>query len=156
MNKRQIARAKERAIKNAPLSQRVVFDEHGNMTSLYKLQSLETFQKEGNVSERIKEHMASNAEELARVDVTDREVAREKRREKRRAKKERERGMKAFDGEGQTAYFVPPGDDYEGDDYEGDGGAYYSDSDHDDRVPQKKQRTLQDDEALALQLLGSY
>lgn len=175
--KQAIATSKAKSAKSKSLNnEKLVFDDEGNAHPLYELEGEEAFHAAGDAKEQ--KAMFFNAElgRMQEVDIEDKATAKEKQRAKKRERKAREReddeGEKRGTGTG-TAYLDngeeeinPWADASEESEEEED-----DDDDDDEPPPRKKQvleksphrkqvlevsqpQTLEDQEALALRLLG--
>ncbi|KAJ2713114.1 ATP-dependent RNA helicase dbp4, partial [Coemansia spiralis] len=169
LSKRQLRKIKDKIVKNTR-NTRVVFDDDGNAKSMYELKDEESFRNEGDVTVMVGEFQTRNRALMAEADVGDRAADRQKRKEKRINRKIREREEQGL----EPLPVLATADDS---DYGSDGGGaeYYSaESDvpdepraakrkiADDTAPKRRRvlevdnsaMTLEDQEQLALQLLG--
>ncbi|KAJ2766299.1 ATP-dependent RNA helicase dbp4, partial [Coemansia nantahalensis] len=170
LSKRQLRKIKDKLIKNTR-NTRVVFDDDGNAKATYELKDEASFRNEGDVATMVGEFQSRNQALMAEADVDDREADRQKRKEKRLSRKMREREELGL--EPLPTLATADDGDYGSDD--DDAGEYYSaESDVPDepRTPKRKAAddgaskrrrvlevddaamTLEDQEQLALQLLG--
>ncbi|KAJ1727887.1 ATP-dependent RNA helicase dbp4 [Coemansia biformis] len=173
LTKRQLRKIKEKVMKNTR-NTRVVFDDDGNARSTYELKDEESFRNEGDVNAMVGEFQDRNRALMAEADVDDREVDRQRRKEKRLSRRIREReelGLEPLpvlataDASDGGNYYDEEGGDRS--DYSEDGGMQDEPrtakrkSAH-DSAPKKRRvlevdnaaMTLEDQEQLALQLLG--
>ncbi|KAK0205422.1 P-loop containing nucleoside triphosphate hydrolase protein [Desarmillaria ectypa] len=163
--KLKLGRAKRTLALNAPSSKKIVFNDAGEAKEVYGVADAEEWVKERGGMEGVMKEGAKYAEgergKMKIADVADKEEAREKKREKKRKRKEREREMDDG-GYGPVVEPLPEDDDYASPTFD------LSSDDEDDSVapPPKRQKnaqkrnsggqnSIEDDEELALQLLGS-
>ncbi|OZJ05283.1 hypothetical protein BZG36_01938 [Bifiguratus adelaidae] len=156
-SKRQLQMTKKERIKNMKSGERLVFDDEGNPHQLYEMQTEQDFLKAGAPAAQQAKYIGETTEAMKDADLMDKQVAREKRKEKRLARKLRER--EAAEGHEPITVTLGSPDD--------EGGPMADEeSSEEEEAPQeaprrKKQRileveqpeTLEDQEALALQLL---
>lgn len=99
LSKRKLRAGESRkaGLKNKGVGSKLVFDEAGEAHELYELvdEAEERRGKKGDEKERF---VQEERERLARIDVEDREVAKEKKREKKRKMKDRERDVSHIGG----------------------------------------------------------
>ncbi|KAJ2782311.1 ATP-dependent RNA helicase dbp4 [Coemansia javaensis] len=166
LTKRQLRKIKDKIIKNSR-NTRVLFDDDGTARPVYVLQDEKTFRSQGDVAAMVDEFQTRNRALMAEADVGDRAMEREKRKEKRINRKIREREMLGVAGDHQS--------DDAMDCTRSSDGASDRDSGSDSEAPPAKRRpaaapaaprrrrvlevdnaamTLEDQEQLALQLLG--
>jgi ATP-dependent RNA helicase DDX10/DBP4 len=152
---------KKERIKNMKSGERLVFDDEGNPHQLYEMQTEQDFLKAGAPAAQQAKYIGETAEAMNDADLLDKQVAREKRKEKRLARKLRER--EAAEGHEPEPIAVTLGSP----DVESGPMADEEPSEEQEASQEapsrKKQRileveqpeTLEDQEALALQLLRS-
>ncbi|KAK0451844.1 P-loop containing nucleoside triphosphate hydrolase protein [Armillaria borealis] len=157
-----LGRAKRTLILNTPSSKKIVFNDAGEAREAYGVADAEEWVQERGGMEGVMKEGAKYAEgergKMRIADVVDKEEAREKKREKKRKRKEREREVGMID-DGPVVEPLPEDDGYVSPTFD------FSTDDEDDAVspPSKRQKSTQnrksggieDDEELALQLLGS-
>ncbi|KAK0220932.1 P-loop containing nucleoside triphosphate hydrolase protein [Armillaria nabsnona] len=160
--KLKLGRAKRTLILNAPSSKKIVFNDAGEAREAYGVADAEEWVQERGGMEGVMKEGEKYAEgergKMKIADVVDKEEAREKKREKKRKRKEREREGEMKD-EGPVVEPLPEDDGYVSPTFN------LSSDDEDDSVapPPKRQKStpnrksggIEDDEELALQLLGS-
>ncbi|PIA16024.1 DEAD-domain-containing protein [Coemansia reversa NRRL 1564] len=171
LSKRQLRKMKEKLIKNTR-NNRVVFDDDGNARPIYELQDEDSFRQQGDVNKMVDEFQQRNRILMDEADVADREADQMRRKEKRIRRKIREREELGLESSQTLA--VLKTDDFSGNDSSEDEAPRdkrsirmaASDDELQTSKP-KKQRsarvlevdnsamTLEDQEQLALQLLGS-
>ncbi|THV08033.1 DEAD-domain-containing protein [Dendrothele bispora CBS 962.96] len=167
--KQKLGKAKRTVILNAPIRNKLVFDDEGNAREAHDVADADEWMKEkggmGAVAEEGVKYAETERGKMKLADVIDRQEAKEKRKEKKRKRKERERGQVDDEGGGATALVAPVFDD---DGYvspEFDLPSEESDDEEEYARPVKRNRidnrssrptiagTLGDDEELALSLL---
>ncbi|KAJ2806345.1 ATP-dependent RNA helicase dbp4 [Coemansia guatemalensis] len=177
LSKRQLRKIKEKLIKNTR-NQRVVFDDDGNARPIYELQDEDSFRQQGDMNKLVDEFQQRNRLLMDEADVADREADQLRRKEKRIRRKIREREELGLEPSQAMAVLKTDGDSSESD-YSEDEAPHgnkrstsrlsSSDSDSDDLPTSKPKKrrsgrvvevdnadmTLEDQEQLALQLLGS-
>ncbi|SJL10470.1 related to ATP-dependent RNA helicase dbp4 [Armillaria ostoyae] len=160
--KLKLGRAKRTLILNAPSSKKIVFNDAGEAKEAYGVADAEEWVQERGGMEGVMKEGAKYAEgergKMKIADVVDKEEAREKKREKKRKRKEREREGVMMD-DGPVVEPLPEDEGYVSPTFD------LSSDDEDDSVapPPKRQKSapnrksggIEDDEELALQLLGS-
>ncbi|PBK63261.1 DEAD-domain-containing protein [Armillaria solidipes] len=160
--KLKLGRAKRTLILNAPSSKKIVFNDAGEAKEAYGVADAEEWVQERGGMEGVMKEGEKYAEgergKMKIADVMDKEEAREKKREKKRKRKEREREGVMMD-DGPVVEPLPEDDGYVSPTFD------LSSDDEDDSVapPPKRQKSapnrksggIEDDEELALQLLGS-
>ncbi|CAL1710035.1 unnamed protein product [Somion occarium] len=166
--KQRLALSKKAISKGGPKGHKLIFDEEGKPHELYEMKAVEeVFKDNEHVKEAGKKFAESERSKLKELDVIDKEEAKEKKREKKRKRKEREREAEGVDM-GPT--IVPVDDDgYISPDFDLPSG---SEDEDEEAPPTKRQKgfamenahrnhrpaertSLEDEEELALQLLGS-
>ncbi|TRM66911.1 P-loop containing nucleoside triphosphate hydrolase protein [Schizophyllum amplum] len=150
-----------RAFAENGLGRKLVFDDEGNAHELYELNDADEWvQAKGGLEGAIREgarFAEDERERMREADAVDREEAKEKKKEKKRKRKERER--EAADGEVEAVLAPAEDSGYVSPDF----GLPNDDEDEEDVAPPASKRRkgiaedgdLEDDEALALQLLRS-
>lgn len=162
--------------KKGPKGERLVFDDEGNAHQLYELEDEADFLKAGDAKSQWEAFIKEKTAVMQAADVDDRQVAKLKRKEKRLKKKMREQaereGVQMMDmSEEEDGVQLASASDMSEAESEEEAQPtgkrpWYQESeaseDEDDERPSKKRvfeadepTTLQDQEALALQLLGS-
>ncbi|ORZ01354.1 P-loop containing nucleoside triphosphate hydrolase protein [Syncephalastrum racemosum] len=176
-SKRQQKMTKKDLAKKGPKGERLVFDDEGNAHQLYELEDEADFLKAGDAKSQWEAFIKEKTAVMQAADVDDKQVAKLKRKEKRLKKKMREQaereGVQMMDmSEDEDGVQLASASDMSeaGSDEEEQQSSgkrpWYQDSgdseDEDDERPSKKRvletdepTTLQDQEALALQLLGN-
>ncbi|KAI9275980.1 P-loop containing nucleoside triphosphate hydrolase protein [Sporodiniella umbellata] len=165
ISKRKQNMTKKERIKTMPRGEKLIFDEDGEAHALYELVSEQEFKKDGDVKEQIKAFIDEKGELMKSADAEDKELVKQKKLEKKIKRKERERAaLRDEDDSGESS-----GEDMDtdgassedDDDEESKKRSWDSDSDEEDEHVNKKQvldveepETLEDQEALALKLLG--
>ncbi|KAL1916238.1 uncharacterized protein VTP21DRAFT_5855 [Calcarisporiella thermophila] len=181
MSKRQLKMTKKEKVKKMSKGEKLLFDEEGRPHAVYEFEDEKSFLKSGQASDQKRAFLAKTLEAMQQADVEDKLTAKEKRKQKRLAKKLREREMRGEDA-GAMVTLASPESDFEdaeehGDDYSEDEGTqeksngkrwFQQDSDEssgEEEVEAKGRKkrkvieveqpeTLEDQEALALRLLG--
>ncbi|KAI9318466.1 P-loop containing nucleoside triphosphate hydrolase protein [Dichotomocladium elegans] len=172
-NRQQKMSKKERA-KRAAKGERIVFDEEGNPHQLYEMLDEKAFLEAGDAKTQREQYIDIESKQMQSADVEDRVTAKEKRKEKKLKRKLREKqlaeegaDMGSSDEEGEFEAIseddVPSEDDEERKEWKRKWEeAQAESSDEEDRQPGKRRviqvdmpQTLQDQEKLALQLLGA-
>jgi ATP-dependent RNA helicase DDX10/DBP4 len=95
--KQKLGRAKRTVILNAPVRNKLVFDEEGNAHHAHDVADADEWVKEKGGMDGVAEEGLRYAEvergKMRLADVVDRQEAKEKKKEKKRKRKERERGQ---------------------------------------------------------------
>jgi len=94
LSKRKLKAGESRkaGLKNKGVGSKLVFDEAGEAHELYELVDEEE-ERKGKKGDEKEKFVAEERERLSKIDVEDREVAKEKKREKKRKMKDRERDV---------------------------------------------------------------
>ncbi|RKP05027.1 P-loop containing nucleoside triphosphate hydrolase protein, partial [Thamnocephalis sphaerospora] len=162
-SKRSLRKTKKEIVKTATRGEKLLFDDEGEAHPVYEFEALDDFMKEGSVSEKQRAYVEKGLAEMRDADAADRATAREKRREKRQKRKQREREVRGNDDDGdftssaslRARKHISSGSDSEESDV---------DAHRRSQKPSKKRArimevaeptTLEDQERLALQLLGA-
>lgn len=90
-SKRQLKKALSKKLSAHGSNTKMVFDDDGNAHPVYELESEQDFRKKGSVSDQVREFVEKESEHMAKVDVDDKKLAKQKRQEKKRRRKELER-----------------------------------------------------------------
>ncbi|KAI7904778.1 P-loop containing nucleoside triphosphate hydrolase protein [Cokeromyces recurvatus] len=174
ISKRKLKMTKKERVKTMPRGEKVLFDEEGNAHAMYELVDEEDFLKEGDVKSQIKAFIEEKGEAMQTADKEDKEIAKQKRLEKKIKRKERERAaMKEEMGEAYSSEEENDEDlaiseeeeevSSEMSEEETDRKRkWFEDSEEEEETSSKKRiidieepQTLEDQEALALKLLGA-
>ncbi|KAJ6481779.1 ATP-dependent RNA helicase dbp-4 [Mycena sanguinolenta] len=169
---RMLASKAKRAILTGGLGKKLIFDDEGKPHELYEMEDADTWINEKGGIRGVEEEGRRFAEgekgKMQEANVRDKEEAKEKKREKKRKRKEREKAEAGVAGAG--AMVLGPDEDVDDDGYvEPEFDLPPSDSDDERETwappPAKRNktahthtdpgpRTVEDDEELALRLLG--
>lgn len=148
----KMLKSKKQLLKLKGQGQKLVFDEDGNAHQLYELEDENDFRARGEAEDQRRKFLDEEAQRVARADVDDKELVREKRRAKKEKRKERERAeaemsdSEGGDGEGMEfggadndamANFLADAGSGSEDD-RGEDGA--SESEEEEEQPRKKQK----------------
>lgn len=93
-SKRAMKRAlskKQRVLTSSKVGTKIKFDDEGNAHSIYELEDLEDFKKQGDSRKQIEEFISKEKKEMEVIDREDKEIDKTKRIEKKRRRKEFER-----------------------------------------------------------------
>ncbi|PWN31827.1 DEAD-domain-containing protein [Meira miltonrushii] len=147
------------------LGEKLTFDDEGNAHRLYEMQDESTL---GDARSAAQEFVDRERQALQQSDVQDKERVREAKREKRIRKRDRERQEKEGEDAGPTVMLAPEddredgyetpdfdlGDDDQAEDESDDEEAAYEQEQYRPNKRMKPTSTLEEDESLALRLLG--
>ncbi|KAF9586723.1 ATP-dependent RNA helicase dbp4 [Lunasporangiospora selenospora] len=181
ISKRQQKMSKIEKLKNKGRGHKLVFDEDGEAHELYELEDEAGFLAKGDAKSQQKAYLEKERVTMEAADVEDKTISKEKKREKKAKQRERERDMMNDSDEEETVATLgtPDYSDDDGDAYShSDNGSDGEDMDQDEEETPKKRgwwqdkadaeeakkkrkvvevdepQTLEDQEALALRLLG--
>ncbi|KAM0717455.1 hypothetical protein Q7P37_007307 [Cladosporium fusiforme] len=174
----KMLKSKKQLLKLKGQGQKLVFDEDGNAHQLYELEDENDFRARGEAEDQRRKFLDEEAERVAKADVDDKELVREKRKAKKEKRKERERAdaeMSGSEDDGEGVEFGDVDNDamanFLADAQSGSDGAA-SESEDEEEQPRKKQKkwfqrdipereeqgreieTMDDLEAEAARLLG--
>ncbi|KAI8992101.1 P-loop containing nucleoside triphosphate hydrolase protein [Mycotypha africana] len=177
ISKRKLKMTKKHKIKNMPKGEKVIFDEEGNAHAEYEFINEEDFLKAGDAKTQIKAFIDEKSTAMETADKEDKEIVRQKRLEKKIKRKERERAVTegysgeesdvASDEDNVSAMSEDESESEEEEEEEEKADRkrkWYeeqeSESEAEDTKKQKvidvaEPQTLEDQEALALKLLGA-
>jgi ATP-dependent RNA helicase DDX10/DBP4 len=156
MTKRQIQKAKKKALKERPMAERLIFDDEGEAHALYELEDGIEFQEKNDIKAIQSQYVQQEGEKLAQEDIEDKRVAKEKKKAKRLAQKLRAKGDDAEDDDDDGAVAMLPSDaedesDSESDESSGsDSESSESETSDDDKIivdyRRNNKRTLEEEE----------
>ncbi|GAN06912.1 ATP-dependent RNA helicase dbp-4 [Mucor ambiguus] len=166
ISKRKLKMSKKERAKNMARGDKLVFDEEGNAHAMYELVEEKDFLKDGDAKSQIKAFIEQKGELMQTADKEDKEYVKQKKLEKKIKRKERERAAlkedssEASDAEDQGSDMS---EDESGEEEPERKRKWFEDSDSDSEDESNKKRiidvaepqTLEDQEALALKLLGA-
>ncbi|EPX73120.1 ATP-dependent RNA helicase Hca4 [Schizosaccharomyces octosporus yFS286] len=160
--KERLAASKKALLKYKKGPDKIFFDEEGNAVPFYAVNTEETFRKSGDPSLLIQAHLAAERDALEKADAKDKETVKEKRREKKRRRQELERRAEEGDfssGDENEAVVQVANEDADETIGEKRPKKWFEDSDHDEEpnnvIEVEQPTSLEDQEALALRLMGS-
>ncbi|KAI9308591.1 P-loop containing nucleoside triphosphate hydrolase protein [Cunninghamella echinulata] len=166
LSKRQAKMGKKELAKRSAKGEKLIFDDEGVPHQLYEVVKEEDFLKDGDAKTQRDEYINVKGELMKAADIDDKALAKEKRQEKKLKRKMREQEAKgmAYEDEDDNSEYS---DDYsEGEDEDTSDRKRKtfdeSGDDEDEREQNNKKRviqvdepqTIEDQEALALKLLG--
>ncbi|RUS33698.1 hypothetical protein BC938DRAFT_484326 [Jimgerdemannia flammicorona] len=169
MSKRQLNKTKKERIKDLPKGERIVFDDEGRPHQIYEMQDEKDFLKAGDTKTQIRRFLQESSEAMTTADATDKEVAKEKRRQKKAERKAKAREMEGVDPSEtyseneENAATIQFSDGEPEEKPISKTKRWFQNDEEDEAKTRKKKRvleieqpqTLEDQEALALRLLGS-
>lgn len=155
-----MASSKKAMLKYKKSADKVYFDDEGNAIPFYAMNTEDTFQKAGDPAALIASHLAEERKALEKADITDKETVRQKQLEKKRRRQELERITQQdatpdeYVPEGPIVAFV----DDEHPETSKKQKKWFEDNDerdHEGIVEVENLNSLEDQEALALKLMGA-
>ncbi|CAB60250.1 ATP-dependent RNA helicase dbp4 [Schizosaccharomyces pombe] len=158
--KEKMASSKKAMLKYKKSADKVYFDDEGNAIPFYAMNTEDTFQKAGDPAALIASHLAEERKALEKADITDKETVRQKQLEKKRRRQELERITQQdatpdeYVPEGPIVAFV----DDELPETSKKQKKWFEDNDERDHggiVEVENLNSLEDQEALALKLMGA-
>ncbi|KAL7327031.1 ATP-dependent RNA helicase dbp4 [Mucor circinelloides] len=164
ISKRKLKMSKKERAKNMARGDKLVFDEEGNAHAMYELVEEKDFLKDGDAKSQIKAFIQEKGELMQTADKEDKEYVKQKKLEKKIKRKERERAALQEDlSEGSSAEDESEEEEEEEEEESERKRKWFEDSDSDSEQESNKKRiidvaepqTLEDQEALALKLLGA-
>ncbi|CEP08575.1 hypothetical protein [Parasitella parasitica] len=169
ISKRKLKMSKKERAKNMARGDKLLFDEDGNAHAMYELVEEKDFLKDGDAKSQIKAFIEEKGEMMQNADKEDKEYAKQKKLEKKIKRKERERAaLKDSLNDGSSLEEDDEGSDMSEDESEEEELSdrkrkWFEDSESDSEQETSKKRvidvaepqTLEDQEALALKLLGA-
>ncbi|KAI9358024.1 P-loop containing nucleoside triphosphate hydrolase protein [Pilaira anomala] len=171
ISKRKLKMSKKERAKNMPRGDKLIFDDEGVAHPMYELVDEKDFLKDGDAKSQIKAFIEEKGEAMETADKEDKEFAKQKKLEKKIKRKERERAALKEDqssssgSEDEEESGSPMSEDEseEEEEEEPRKRKWFEDSDSSDDDESNKKRvidiaepeTLEDQEALALKLLGA-
>ncbi|KAI8087481.1 P-loop containing nucleoside triphosphate hydrolase protein [Thamnidium elegans] len=171
ISKRKLKMSKKERVKNMPRGDKLIFDDDGVAHPMYELVDEKDFLKDGDAKSQIKAFIEEKGEAMETADKEDKEFAKQKKLEKKIKRKERARAALKEEGESGSSASEGEEDESEGSAMSEDESEeeekeerkrkWFEDSDSSDDESSKKRiidvaepETLEDQEALALKLLG--
>ncbi|KAG1046075.1 hypothetical protein G6F43_011172 [Rhizopus delemar] len=165
ISKRKQNMTKKERIKNMPRGEKLIFDEDGEAHAMYELVSEQDFLKDGDVKSQIKAFVDEKGQIMQNADIEDKELVKQKRLEKKIKRKERERAaLREEFEEGASDEDMEDAEESEEESEEEESKKRSwdeeSESEEEEHVNKKRvidieePQTLEDQEALALKLLG--
>ncbi|RCI06872.1 ATP-dependent RNA helicase dbp4, partial [Rhizopus stolonifer] len=167
ISKRKQKMTKKDRIKTMPRGEKLVFDEDGEAHALYELVSEQDFKKDGAVKDQIKAFIDEKGALMKTADTEDKELVKQKKLEKKIKRKERERAALREEEEGSDVNMEDASseEESESEDEEEESKKRSWDKESEDEseeehvnkkrvIDVEEPETLEDQEALALKLLG--
>ncbi|KAI8335247.1 P-loop containing nucleoside triphosphate hydrolase protein [Choanephora cucurbitarum] len=166
ISKRKLKMTKKERIKKMPRGEKTVFDEEGNAHAMYELIDEKDFLKDGDAKSQIKSFIQEKGELMETADKEDKEYAKQKKLEKKIKRKERERAAMRDEEDGSMDEAMSGSEsesESEEEEEEDRKRKWFEDSESEEEDSSNKKRvidieepqTLEDQEALALKLLGA-
>ncbi|CAO3692842.1 unnamed protein product [Rhizopus stolonifer] len=167
ISKRKQKMTKKDRIKTMPRGEKLVFDEDGEAHALYELVSEQDFKNDGAVKDQIKAFIDEKGALMKTADTEDKELVKQKKLEKKIKRKERERAALREEEEGSDVNMEDASseEESESEDEEEESRKRSWDKESEDEseeehvnkkriIDVEEPETLEDQEALALKLLG--
>lgn len=96
----KLLKSKKKLLKLKGKGSKLVFDDEGNAHQVYELEDEAAFKARGEAEEQRRRFVEEEAKNVREVDMSDKQLAREKKRAKREKRKERERAEAEAEGDG--------------------------------------------------------
>ncbi|KAL5478435.1 DBP4 [Sanghuangporus weigelae] len=165
--KLKIGQSKKAMLRYKGQGEKILFDDEGKAHKVYEMRGVEEEFKDRDALDVAKEFAEGERGKLKEADVEDKAQAKEKKREKKRKRKEKERQERATAGSGGLQVGPTLDDGYSSPSFDFISSGSDADDDTFDIPPTKKRKnakleitpteigtSLEDEEALALRLLG--